>query len=494
MKVLKSIFTKIEIVVVSFILMGTFFLLLRDLDEKPHLFLPTIYFIYVGISVGLFLLLYKKFEKFMKKCWVQLLYALAVGLWIRLMVAYGLSLTQQGDLSIYLSTAHKLYNNFDISNLYYGIFPHALHYPMFVNLMYKIFGYHGFVMDLVNLLFSGAEIAFVYLIIREFFNEKNRLLVTLLVILNPASILLILFTGGESIYSAMILGALYLIFQLYKKESDFVGKKRIFLSIGLGLIMGVADFFRPTAIILIIALLIEELLFQKITIKRRLTRWVPIALSFFAISFMFQTMTTSITGYLVPDKSYGWNLFVGANYESNGKWNAADGDEFKKIIIENEDPNDIQMYFYEKAIQRYKGMILSGKIIDHFAEKLFVWQSEDFLSVSVTSWQHPYTRYPSESAYEVIDLICFLFQIICFVLMLILMIGRRIKKQQGAFLNILGDYLIGCMCLFMLLEVANRYKMAYYSVIVLYVLIAGRELYITIKKNSGSVETARKES
>lgn len=458
MKIFKFTFKKIELFIILIILI--FFILssIKEI-ETSSLILPIVYIIYCIIAFLCYLFIHKRHHNYFNNQWYSILFVLITGMLIRLLCLYFLGIEQKGDYRIYLSTASKLALGQNFNNFYYGIFPHAIHYPLFISKFFKIFGTSYKLVSILNIIFSMLEIICIYLILNKII-IKNSILATLFVILNPSSILLILFTGGESIYSSLIFICFLIILNIYSKKS--IDKNNTILYIILGLFISIANFFRPTAIILIIAIILSEILIGKKFNKIILLRVMTITLTFILTNFIFQTLTRNITGYNPPKKSFGWNLYVGGNYSSKGTWNPQDGDLFKEILTKNMSPSEIQTYFCDLAHNRYKNLIANKKIIRHFMNKTYIWSRESSIPILLETSQTANTRYKHTDTIPVMTLICFIYQNIVFLLMVVSLV---ITKKEDFFYRIISLYIIGSICLFMIIETATRYKFAYYSII-----------------------------
>jgi hypothetical protein len=393
---------------------------------------------------------------------------------IRIISLHFINIEQKGDYSIYLSTASQLASGKNINNLYYGIFPHAIHYPIAISLFYRLFGVSKLIVSIVHFIFSMIEIVCIYLLLEKTIIKKYSILATFLIILNPSSILLVLFTGGESIYSSLIFVCLLIISNIYSNNLDHNKSKYFILCVTLGLFLSAANFFRPTGIILIIAIILSELLMKKSYNKQIIIRVCTICLTFVIGNMIFQSITTKVTGFHTPEKSFGWNLYVGANYNSKGTWNSDDGQLFKDIIAKENDPSEIQTYFFDLSVKRYKNLIKQRKLFHHFMNKTFIWSKESYIPMLISDGYLSGTNYKLTGVDKVMTFICFIYQNLFFIIMLLSLL---ICKKHNFFYRIIGLYMIGCICLFMLVETATRYKFAYYSIIPTIAIIGCFNLY-----------------
>lgn len=478
---IKRCFIGIESICISLLGIASFVFALREIPKQPQIMLPVSYVLYLIIAFAILYFFGKSESHILEKIWVKSSIIVILG-WIpRVVILVFIGIEQKGDYGVYLEIADKLKAGFDIPNIYYGIFPHALHYSVFLRAMYDFLGEGIRTVKGVHLFFSGVEILFGYLLIQRFVEEKRAMYYGLIIALQPLSIVSVLFTAGETIYVVFVLIALYVASFIYEKESMPKGKNQwgafVLTSLLVGSVLGIAEYFRPTAIIILIAIGIVEVFFVKDKIKVRIIRIVSICLPYILLTMIATNIIAGITGYEKPNKSFGWNLYVGGNYETKGEWNSVDGALFHQKIEEGNSPDKIQEFFYEKAVDRYIELITSRQLLHHFYHKLGIWQSDDYVANAIIEWQTGGTRYPSKEARDTIELVFFFAQVPLFFGMLLCMILRRIKKEDTIVLDITGLYIVGILLLHLLLETSTRYKLSYYSTIGLYTIFAGGMLY-----------------
>lgn len=82
----------------------------------------------------------------------RILLTVSIALTIRLIAVYFLGLTMQGDYAIYLSVARSIKNGDLKKQFYFGIFPHALNYPIFISLFYRVLGEMTWLPRMINII------------------------------------------------------------------------------------------------------------------------------------------------------------------------------------------------------------------------------------------------------------------------------------------------------------------------------------------------------
>jgi len=406
----------------------------------------------------------------------RLAFTMSIAFIIRFLVIYFIGLTQQGDYAIYLSTARKIASNTlsDSNRLYYGIFPHALNYPIFISFFYKIIGETTWLPRVINLFFGVAEVGFGTYILEKFTNARVGILGGLVVALNPSIIIFTLLSGGEPVYSSIILCAVFLFVFGIDKE-----KPHLFLA-AFGVFCAMGNFFRPTAVILIIASVLVILLCCDYKAVKKVSLVVTIIVSYAVIALLSGSVTASVSGYKSPSYGFGWNLFVGANEASQGKWNEQDAELFNAARDEYQDPSKVQEYFFKLGIDRYGKMGI--KVVPHFKRKLKVWFDENYVSTVVTEWQTGYTRFKSSDLKQTFFLIANSYNLFVVLGAVLAILILSLEKTGVKTMKLLSYYMAGSIMVYMILETATRYKGAYYSVLTVLAVYGYRRAYHYIKQ------------
>lgn len=418
-------------------------------------FLIASYVIYSGVSIIIAVCFRKKLLAAPIR--FRILYVMLVAFIIRAFAVYFLNLLQQGDYANYLNVAHKIYTNQLGHPLYYGIFPHALNYPIFLSSIYEIVGELTSLPRVINLVFGVIEAGLAAFVMEKTIKPAVGILSGLVVALNPSIIVFTLLSGGEPIYASLTMVSL-LFFVLSNSSTRM--KSYIYLLLSAAF-CAIANFFRPTAVILVIAIVLQLLIKSHNDFKGRVAKTAMILLVFIVMSQIADPITSSVSGYAKPKDSYGWNLYVGANEASLGKWNAQDAAVFNNIIRINTNPSEIQSFFADRGIERYKEMGFNA--VPHFFGKLSIWSDEKFTTEVVTQWQSIYTRFKSGDLQKTYDLLINFYNMVIIAGTLIALAYMALTLDAPDGVYTLSFYLIGSILLFMILESSSRYKGAYYS-------------------------------
>lgn len=404
----------------------------------------------------------------------RIVFILIMSVFIRLPAVYFLNLTPKGDYAVYLSVARKIKNRVLDNKLYFGIFPHALNYPIFISFFYRVMGEKTWLPRVINLLFGAVEAASGSYIAEKCMNPRAGIISGLAIALNSSIIIFTLLPGGEPIYSSIIAIAVFFL------ALGFYSKKKDICIAAAGIVCAVANFFRPTGIILIIAYILVIFLYSNENTNVKIKQSLLLLLSFVVIVRATGFITSSVSGYGKPQYSFGWNLYIGANEETQGRWNEKDAELFNTVKNNSDDPSEIQKHFYNLGVERYKNMGI--RMIPHFRKKLGVWFDESFVSEAVTGWQTQYTRFKSGDLKQTYSLIITTYNLLVVSGAIAAMLCLSLEKKAPLIMKTVSFYMAGSIMLFMVLETASRYKGAYYSVLTILAVYGYRKFFGFIRK------------
>ena len=204
-----------EIVIVSFLCVLLSLNLFSSFSKPTSLLF--VYSFFCLISLVLILVLRKQiFDGGVMR---RIVLTVSIAISIRFLVIYFLGLTSQGDYAIYLSVARNINNGVLSNKFYFGIFPHALNYPIFISLFYKIFGELTWLPRVLNLMFGVIEVGCGTYILEKCTNSRVGIIGGLAIALNPSIVIFTLLSGGEPIYSSLIVMAIFFLSTLLHPES-----------------------------------------------------------------------------------------------------------------------------------------------------------------------------------------------------------------------------------------------------------------------------------
>ena len=374
--------------------------------------------------------------------------ALAAALYVLAFIFIKVELT--GDIKGYYDRAwYFAYDRLYGLN-YAAAFPHIMRYPKFLSYFIRLFGDGAEVYFGINLCAVLGAAAIVYRFRAQLGRPAARL-AAFIFVFNPLIIVYCLVPNAELLYGFCALAALYLHVSL--SNGNFAWRCAKYLAVGC--CCAAANYFRPLGVIALIAIAID-LLFREGVKKAGYA--LIIAVPFTAGIVLMNAQTETITGYKPVVSPYGWNLYVGAS--ENGTWNEADGERFSRISDElNDDPGEIQAFFRDAGVERYKAMGLS--VFRLFYKKLNLFDVKNHINSFL---KDALRRFGPDSPVVlalnggIISLCFFVFYLMAFFGAAYGLISRKCGDRL-AFLA--AVYLLGSFLVFLILEAAHRHIISY---------------------------------
>lgn len=353
-------------------------------------------------------------------------------------------------MSFYYENALILLNGGDGIGLYHAIFPHTLTYPAFLSVFMRVFGEGMDVAFVINHLAVLASALLVYGIAEKGLPKPVAMGAGILFALSPLSILYPRQVQAELLYGVLILAAVFVYLR--------IGEKRVLPAmLAVGILIGLANFFRPTALILVIALLLHLVLFRGGGLKKICAGGGLLLLSYLLISAGTQAGVSALLQDNYPSSSYGWNLYEGAS--DTGSWNSEDAAEFSAKTEELGDATAVQEYFAQKGIQRY--MDMGTGIFSHFGNKgtlLFSgWYAGNLAERGAEgSLLHDIDTGSVSTVFQVVHTSMTVAGLLGFIL---ISIGSLKNRGEGP-LQAVAIYYIGYALLLLVMEISPRYMVS----------------------------------
>lgn len=279
----------------------------------------------------------------------------------------------EGDCAVHYFGAQQLaYNGFLNENnaRYEAVFIQLYSYTLTLSLFVRIFKDITLAIIVSNILFDTISVVFLSKLLCA--SKRNSNIGILLWSLNPFFIVMCWMPMAVIVVNTILMVSLYLGFSLLKRNCEQT--PTIFCAILFGLSIFVGNLFRPLFYVLLIAEVISLFLYIFSHPQRaKQTVLIIIIIAIFALipgKIYYQNLTT-IGDYEVPDSKAGWNFFVGANFNSQGKWSPEDNYYFWCELIPQMPPSEAEELLFEQGIQRYKAMSPS-QFFTHITNKLTV--------------------------------------------------------------------------------------------------------------------------
>jgi hypothetical protein len=360
---------------------------------------------------------------------------------------------------------------------YISIFPYLVPYIMVLGYVFKLVGVSYNATIAFNVVLDVLSAIILFIAFKKRTSYIRPLLISAVWMINPINIIWCAFAAPIVIVNFLFI-LLSTLFEFKEKQKD---TWKIFsFELIIGIILGIANSFRPIFIIFLIALILYELLKLLQNIKN-IKRVVSIVIGIFIllISYTFISKIEfkyiqNIVGTEVAHSS-GWTLYVGANVESNGTWNQSDGEKFieKYNDISNSAEN-IQKEFQNEAILRIK---TNGKRANiNLIKEKFKVLTQNMAGYSVDQFWNIQNRTENEKYKKCVGFWTniFVFIIILLNLLVIIIQNDDLKMYMYMLLS------IGLVISHLLVEVSSRYTI---HIIVPFSIIGVLNIYNLLKNN-----------
>ena len=277
---------------------------------------------------------------------------------------------------------------------YIALFPHVYGYPFALSLIFRIFGTSVAAAQYLNVALSVLTAFIAWRTARLAGGRLCGAVALVLAAFWPSQILYINMVASEYLFSCMLMFAMYLFIKSVK-EYDGEAKHPaagVALHAFLGAWLALTAAVRPMALLLVIAIVIC-IAFKRLRLPVRRTEDQPVSLVFLSRGWMRclliiavyaavgALISAGITNAVDRDlasgtASFGYNLLVGLNAESEGGWNQVDADYLYAALDATGSASEAHLACRDLAIKRLgdaKGMI------NLFLHKFQVlWMNDDY--------------------------------------------------------------------------------------------------------------------
>jgi len=264
------------------------------------------------------------------------------------------------DSSTYYINAASLIETGKLSSGFYiGMFPHIYAYTVALTAIFKITGIGLWGVILLNTFFdilSAFLIGYlIYLLTRSY---KWPIFSFCIWWLSPFNILFCAVSLPVIAVNTFIIILIVLAVHLFNNINCF--KYLIYFSVVFAVAIAILDAFRPISIIVMIAILIyytfliiKESKWQ--TFYNCIISLIAIILLSALLSYLWTQTISSATGFPANKYKAGWNIYVGSNYDTNGRYSEKDDEYLVNLMIDYD--RDISKIFYRlqnEGINRWK--------------------------------------------------------------------------------------------------------------------------------------------
>ena len=353
-------------------------------------------------------------------------------------------------------TAGSLAAVYDISGMpemlprYIALFPHIFGYASFLSLLFLVFGVSPMVATLANVVLSTLSMALLYYIGWKLSGRILAVLVSLLWCFCPSQIIFNMQVLSEPYYTTLLLAAAALLLLLRDQLSRWSWWK---LALGgglMGVVLSLVNSARPVSAIFIIAMAIVLFVLEPLRETPAVGKKALLLVSLCLVYVLGNTVNAKVFESRIgeaPASLPGFNILVGFNPETHGKWAAEDSALLYQYSNTPElSAKEIQDIMLDAAWER----ITSGEvnIPSLFYEKLQVlWGSDD------AAVDYGKTVIPHSNAFAALSNGNY------YLVWILAMFGfwRLLRRKTKSLFYLFPLYLVGLTMAHMLVEVALRY-------------------------------------
>jgi hypothetical protein len=189
--------------------------------------------------------------------------------------------------------------------------------------LYRVAGVDIGLVAVLNLTAAVVTGFLAHQVAREAWGRRAGVAALMLYALAPTSALMTSVLLTETVYGAVLMGAIWLALR----------RRRLpWAWLGAGVVLGLSQYLRSTSFLLLPALAVIPMLTH-----RRLAPGLGLG-ALAALGFVVSVSPVIVHNWTahgslsVATSSYGgWSMYIGANSDSNGRWNRADSERFDQM-------------------------------------------------------------------------------------------------------------------------------------------------------------------
>lgn len=349
---------------------------------------------------------------------------------------------------------------------YMKAFPYLLPYAVTLTVFYKMmFGNIVVAILTSNLLFDAIGGLFCYLLLKKTKIRGAGWIGVLLWCINPMSIIACWFSMNLVLVNMLLMGLLYCAVCFLEAVRKRQVRKTYILAIVIGLLVFVANLFRPLFTVILIALAICTLVMM---LSAKQYKQLPILVVMLASLLVPTMITNGVVKDLVGDdvlgSSGGWSFYVGSNYSSQGSWVPEDRDYFwGEVIPESGSFAAAQDRIKQDGIQRY--LSLSPlQFVNHLANKIGILFGD--VVNSIYDIRSTFGIAYQSKLHNILSTTVAVFYVFLLSLTFLWMVNNYSKLDT--MMSLITLSFLGLVAAFLLVEVMNRYMMIFYPLLIVY--------------------------
>ena len=297
------------------------------------------------ISLPMIVFIYYVSTKIPKKYFPYLLFGLALG--IRLFTIYFFDIKIVDDFKVMLEASRSLLQG-DLSflkNLYFQRFSYQLGHVFYQAILLKI-NHHTIFLQIINSIVNSFSIVFIYLIGKKIYSEKTARFISFSYLFYLYPLYLNGILSNQHIPTLITLITIYL----------FISKeKTIKQALLIGTLLAISNVLRTESIILIMAFLFYELLYQK--------DWkysLSLVGTYFLLGIVFSTVLYASPIHMkFKNNAPLWKFYCGLSYDYNGLYSEED----QEVFFSSDHPKELLLERIKEKPYRYPVLFLKKEVI-----------------------------------------------------------------------------------------------------------------------------------
>ena len=364
---------------------------------------------------------------------------------------------------------------------YETMYPYLFTYTGSLAVSMGIFGKSYLAVVMLNTFFDVIAAVALFILFWKWKGSKDvGLFAAVVWMINPFEILFCGLSLAIVVVNAFMILAVLAMYLVYKNVNSCW--KLALYSALLGLVLAMGNAYRPFFIIFWIALVVYyiiNVLKKRIPIRSALVSTIIAFAVMFLVGLIPTKIHQSVNQYYHGEKSQaGWSIFVGAHYETSGKWSSDDRDYFFGPVLIDQAEGDVNKAYsiiMKHAIKRYGKIILNGNLITHFLNKIAL----IFGDVRNAYYDIPYVFSISKEShiYNLAQDWSLVFYYVVLGLFAVFMfkgVKKFWKKKRtmpdGGFNLVMVIAFVGFFFAMLMVESMNRYSLPFIALIVVFAL------------------------
>jgi len=205
-------------------------------------------------------------------------------------------------------------------------------YPLFLAIIYRLFGHHYWVVQLFNVFLSSGICVFTYLVAKRLLSPASSRLTLVILALFPSQIFFTNILASEILFTFLLLLVIYFLHKQMNRPS-------IYSPLIIGILLGVLILIRAVALLL--PLVIMFFYFKSKRRPRLILKDTALTfLMIFLMLFPWVLRNKLVLGTFTVATSGGINLYIGNSPISSGSWVWRKENPFRDLSAPNEVEND----------------------------------------------------------------------------------------------------------------------------------------------------------